>query len=98
MKKVLIIEDDKEIAELERDYLEISGFACDMAARGTTGLEKAIAEDFDLIIVDIMLPGMDGFEVITELRKKKQTPVIFLSAKIVILIKYADWGLALTII
>lgn len=81
MKKVLIIEDDKEIAELERDYLEISGFACDMAARGTTGLEKAIAEDFDLIIVDIMLPGMDGFEVITELRKKKQTPVIFLSAK-----------------
>ena len=49
--------------------------------RGTTGLEKALAENFDLIIIDIMLPGMDGFEVITELRKKKQTPVIFLSAK-----------------
>ena len=44
---------------------------------GTTGLEKALAENFDLIIIDIMLPGMDGFEVITELRKKKQTPVIF---------------------
>ncbi len=81
MKKILIIEDDKEIAELERDYLEISGFACDIAARGTIGLEKAMSEEFDLIIVDIMLPGIDGFEVITELRKKKQTPVIFLSAK-----------------
>ena len=56
-------------------------FECEIAARGTTGLEKALAENFDLIIIDIMLPGMDGFEVITELRKKKQTPVIFLSAK-----------------
>lgn len=81
MKTILIIEDDKAIAELERDYLEINGFACDIAARGTTGLEKALAENYDLIIIDIMLPGMDGFEVISELRKKKQTPVIFLSAK-----------------
>lgn len=81
MKKILIIEDDKEIAELERDYLEINDFVCTIAARGTIGLEKALAEDFDLIIIDIMLPGMDGFEVITQLRKKKQTPVIFLSAK-----------------
>ena len=69
MKKILIIEDDSSIAELERDYLEINDFECE------------IAENFDLIIIDIMLPGMDGFEVITELRKKKQTPVIFLSAK-----------------
>ncbi len=81
MKKILIIEDDKEIAELERDYLEINDFECEIAARGTTGLEKALAEDYDLIIIDIMLPGMDGFEVISEFRKKKQTPVIFLSAK-----------------
>ncbi len=81
MKKVLIIEDDKSIAELERDYLEINDFECDIAMRGTTGLEKALSENYDLIIIDIMLPGMDGFEVITELRKKKQTPVIFLSAK-----------------
>lgn len=80
MKKILIIEDDSSIAELERDYLEINDFECAIAARGTTGLEKALAENFDLIIIDIMLPGMDGFEVITELRKKKQTPVIFLSA------------------
>ena len=81
MKKILIVEDDKEIAELERDYLEINDFECEIAARGTTGLEKALAEDYDLIIIDIMLPGMDGFEVISEFRKKKQTPVIFLSAK-----------------
>lgn len=81
MKRILIIEDDKSIAELERDYLEINNFECDMASRGTIGLEKALAEDFDLIIIDIMLPGMDGFEVISELRKKKQTPVIFLSAR-----------------
>ncbi len=81
MKRILIIEDDKSIAELERDYLEINGFECEIASRGTTGLEAALAQNFDLIIIDIMLPGMDGFAVISELRKKKQTPVIFLSAK-----------------
>lgn len=81
MKRILIIEDDKSIAELERDYLEINGFECDIAGRGTTGLEKALAENYDLIIVDIMLPGKDGFEVISELRRTKQTPVILLSAK-----------------
>ena len=81
MKRILIIEDDQSIAELERDYLEISGFSCTLAARGTNGLELALAEDFDLIIVDIMLPGMDGFAVTAKLREKKQTPVIFLSAK-----------------
>ncbi len=81
VKRILIIEDDQSIAELERDYLEISGFACTLAARGTSGLELALAEDFDLVIIDIMLPGMDGFSVIGKLREKKQTPVIFLSAK-----------------
>lgn len=81
MKRVLIIEDDKAIAELERDYLEINGFECELAFRGTTGLEKALSEDYNLVILDIMLPGTDGFEVLTELRKKKNTPVIMLSAK-----------------
>lgn len=81
MKHILIIEDDKSIAELEKDYLEINGFSCTIAARGTNGLELALSEDFDLVIIDVMLPGMDGFEVIASLRKKKQTPVIFLSAK-----------------
>ncbi len=81
MKQILIIEDDSAIAELERDYLEINGFDCEIAPRGTSGLEKALEKDYNLIIIDIMLPGMDGFEVIAELRRKKQTPVIFLSAK-----------------
>ncbi len=81
MKRVLIIEDDKSIAELEKDYLEINGFSCTIASRGTNGLEMALAEEFDLIIIDVMLPGMDGFQVISALREKKQTPVIFLSAK-----------------
>lgn len=81
MQKILIIEDDRAIAELERDYLEINNFACDMAANGADGLALAQNNDYSLIVLDIMLPMMDGFEVITELRKKKQTPVIFLSAK-----------------
>lgn len=81
MKRVLIIEDDKAIAELERDYLEINGFECELAFRGTTGLEKALSEDYNLVIIDIMLPGADGFEVLSAIRKKKNTPVIMLSAK-----------------
>jgi len=81
MKKILIIEDDTAIAALERDYLELNGFSCRIAERGTKGLEAALEEDFDLILLDIMLPGMDGFEVCERLRKQKQTPVIFISAK-----------------
>lgn len=81
MKHILIIEDDESIAELVRNYLEINGFRATIAARGTTGLELALAEEFDLLIVDIMLPGMDGFELVAKLREKKQTPAIFLSAK-----------------
>lgn len=81
MQKILIIEDDLSIAELERDYLEINNFECDIAANGADGLQKALETDYALIVLDIMLPIMDGFAVIGELRKKKQTPVIFLSAK-----------------
>lgn len=79
--KVLIIEDDKSIAELERDYLEVSGFACDLASDGETGLRMALGEDYDLVIIDIMLPKRDGFSVCSELRKTKDMPIIFLSAK-----------------
>ncbi len=81
MKKILIIEDDKEIAELERDYLAINGFSCDIETWGNTGLDTALSGDYDLFIIDIMLPGIDGFEIITRIREKKQTPVIFLSAR-----------------
>lgn len=81
MNRILIIEDDRSIAELERDYLEINNFRCDIAETGPDGLARALSDSFDLIIIDIMLPGMDGFEVLAKLRQKKQTPVIMLSAK-----------------
>lgn len=81
MKKILIIEDDISIAELERDYLELNDFKCTIAEQGMAGLGKALNEDFELIIIDIMLPEMDGFEVLSKLREKKQTPVIMLSAR-----------------
>lgn len=61
MKRILIIEDDKSIAELERDYLEIDGFSVDIALTGDEGLEKALSEEIDLILLDLMLPGTDGF-------------------------------------
>lgn len=81
MKRILIIEDDKEIAELEHDYLMINGFECDIETWGNTGLEAALKGEYDLFIIDVMLPGMDGFEIITRIRQKLQTPVIFLSAR-----------------
>ena len=61
--KILIIEDEQAIAELEKDYLELSDFEVTIENAGNTGLNRALAEDFDLIVLDIMLPGMDGFEV-----------------------------------
>ena len=81
MQKILIIEDDKSIAELERDYLEINGFECDIAEDGKTGLEMALQKDYALAVLDIMLPEMDGFEVCTRLRSKTDMPLIILSAK-----------------
>lgn len=81
MKRILIIEDDKEIAELERDYLEANGFECETDTWGTTGLYRALNEEFSLFIIDVMLPGMDGFEIVRRIREKKLTPVIFLSAR-----------------
>ncbi len=80
-KRILIIEDDVSIAELERDYLEINGFSAEIAGDGKKGLDMALLNDYDLIIIDVMLPVMDGFSVCTELRRKKEVPVIFLSAK-----------------
>lgn len=79
--KILIIEDDLSIAELENDYLTMNGFECDIATDGNTGLEKARHGNYSLIIVDIMLPGRDGFSVCKELRAESDVPIIFLSAK-----------------
>ena len=81
MKKVLIVEDDAAIAELERDYLEANDFAVDLAADGMTGLTSALNNSYDLILLDIMLPKMDGFQVCREIRKHKEIPILMVSAK-----------------
>lgn len=81
MKKVLIIEDDKSIAELEQDYLEINGFKTEIALTGIRGLEKALNNDYDLILLDVMLPGKDGFEICQEIRKVKEIPILLVTAK-----------------
>ena len=81
MSRILIIEDEQSIAELEKDYLTLSDFEVDIESNGKKGLEKAMAEDYDLIILDLMLPGMDGFEICRIIREEKNTPVIMVSAK-----------------
>lgn len=81
MSKILIIEDEEAIADLEKDYLELSGFEVAIENRGDTGLERALNEEFDLFILDLMLPEVDGFEICREIRDKKNTPIIMVSAK-----------------
>lgn len=79
--KILIIEDDFKIAELESDYLQANGFECDIESDGESGLSSALENEYGLIILDIMLPKRDGFSVCTEIRKKKDVPIVFVSAK-----------------
>ena len=81
MSRILIIEDEVAIADLEKDYLELSGFEVAMEHAGDTGLARALSEEFDLIVLDLMLPGIDGFEVCRQIREKKDIPVIMVSAK-----------------
>lgn len=82
MKRVLIIEDDKEISNLLEIHLNDSGYEVSKCYDGSEGLEKALNENFDLIVLDIMLPGIDGFEICKEIRKQEiQTPVLMLTAK-----------------
>ena len=81
MSKILIVEDEEAIADLEKDYLELSGFTVEVANDGQTGLEKALKEDYNLIILDLMLPGVDGFEICRQVRSEKNTPIIMVSAK-----------------
>lgn len=81
MSRILIIEDEESIADLEKDYLELSGFEVEIEAEGNTGLERGLKEDFDLVILDLMLPGVDGFEICRQLREVKNTPIIMVSAK-----------------
>ena len=81
MSKILIVEDEEAIADLERDYLELSGFTVEVANDGDTGLQKALNEDYDLLILDLMLPGTDGFDICRQVRDVKNTPIVMVSAK-----------------
>ena len=81
MSKILIIEDEEAIADLEKDYLELSGFEVEIETRGDKGLMAALHKDFDLIVLDLMLPGIDGFDVCRKIREKKDVPILMVSAK-----------------
>jgi DNA-binding response OmpR family regulator len=81
MSKILIIEDEEAIADLEKDYLELSDFTVEIASDGNEGERKALNEDYDLIVLDLMLPGKDGFEVCKSIREKKNVPILMVSAK-----------------
>ena len=81
MSKILIVEDEVAIADLEKDYPELSGFDVEVANDGLIGYQKAMEEDYNLVILDLMLPGMDGFEICRKLREEKNTPIIMVSAK-----------------
>ena len=80
MSKIFIIEDEEAIADLEKDYLELSGFEVEVENDGNAGLKKALEEDFDLLILDLMLPGVDGFEICRKVRDEKDVPIIMVSA------------------
>ena len=81
MSRILIIEDEMTIAELEKDYLELSGFEVEIETNGEHGLKKVLEEDYNMVILDLMLPGMDGVEVCRQIREHKNLPVLMVSAK-----------------
>ncbi|CDQ18469.1 response regulator transcription factor [Halobacillus karajensis] len=81
MDKILIIEDDPAIADLERDYLEMDGFYVEHEEDGTQGLSRGLHGDFDLLLVDIMLPGTSGFEICKKVREKRDIPILMITAK-----------------
>ena len=81
MSRILILEDDKEISEIERDYLELDGFEADIANNGITGLEKALSGGYDLVLLDLMLPRMDGFSICKRLREKLDIPILMVTAR-----------------
>lgn len=81
MSRILIIEDEVSIAELEKDYLELSGFEVEIKKRGDEGLQYALEEEIDLMVLDLMLPEMDGFEICKRVREEKNIPILMISAK-----------------
>ena len=81
MAKILIIEDDEAIAAIERDYLELNGFEVEIAPDGITGLHRGLSGGFDLILLDLMLPGMDGFSLCRRLREKLNISILMVTAR-----------------
>jgi DNA-binding response OmpR family regulator len=81
MQTILIIEDERSIAELQRDYLEINGFEVKIETDGYKGLQAALQESIDLVILDVMLPQIDGFEICRRIREVKDISILFVSAK-----------------
>ena len=81
MQRVLIIEDDGDIAAIERDYLELNSFQVETAADGITGLDRGLHGAFDLILLDLMLPGMDGFSLCRRLREETDIPILMVTAR-----------------
>ena len=98
MSRILIVEDEVAIADLEKDYLELSGFEVETENSGDTGLKRSLEEEFDLIILDLMLPEVDGFEICRQIREKKNVPIIMVSAKKDDIDKYVVSDLAQMII
>lgn len=96
LKKILIIEDNKEIAEIEKDYLEASQYLVDIAYDGNLGIEMARSDDYNLIILDIMMPGLDGFQIFRELNVDLDIPIIFVTAKSENLDKLKGLGMGAT--
>ena len=80
-KKILIVEDDPSIAELQKDYLEVAGFEVSWRDNGLEGLKSLRENEFDLLILDIMLPGMDGLEILRGMKEEKDIPVLLVSAR-----------------
>lgn len=81
MSKILIVEDDVAISELEKDYLELSGFEVCLKETGDAGLQAALQQEIDLVVLDLMLPNIDGFEICKKIREQKNIPIIMVSAK-----------------
>lgn len=93
MKRILIIEDDFNIAELEKDYLEVVGYEVEIANDGKTGIKYAMEKEFDLFILDLMLPEIGGFEICKKIRETKDTPILMVTAKIANIDKIRGLGI-----
>lgn len=92
-KKILIVEDDTAIAEIQRDFLEIEGFLTEIAGDGTEGLRLALSGDYDLILLDVMLPGMSGYDICRSIREKTDIPILMVTAKMEVVDRVRGLGI-----